>query len=150
MPVHVWNDAWVDWELEVIALVNEARATQTDCGSEGVFSATGPVVYEPALTCAARRHSVDMADNFFFDHTNLNGQGPSARIGMAGYNWSAWGENIAAAQNSPAAVMQAWLGSDGHCANLMNPSFTELGVGYTYGAGSQHGHYWTQNFGRPG
>lgn len=150
MPVHAWNDGWVDWELEVIALVNEARATPTNCDSEGMFGATGPVVYEPALTCAARVHSKDMGDNGYFSHTNLDGDGPAPRIAAAGYSWSTWGENIAAGQSSPAAVVNGWLDSDGHCANLMNPAFSELGVGYYRAPGSPYTHYWTQNFGAPG
>lgn len=150
MPVHAWNDGWVDWELEVIALVNDARATPTNCGSEGNFGAADPVVYEPALTCAARVHSKDMGDNAFFSHTNLAGEGPSVRIAAAEYDWSTWGENIAAGQGSPSAVVNGWLDSDGHCANIMNPNFSELGVGYYNAPGSPYTHYWTQNFGAPG
>lgn len=150
MPVHDWNAAWVDWELEVIALVNEARSTPTNCDTEGNFGATTPVVYEPALTCAARNHSKDMGDNGFFSHTNQSGQGPGPRIVMAEYDYSTWGENIAAGQSSPQAVVNGWIDSDGHCANLMNPAFSELGVGYYNAPGSQYTHYWTQNFGAPG
>ncbi len=148
--VTVWNPAWVDWELEVIALVNEARSTPTNCDSEGMFGATTPVVYEPALTCAARNHSKDMGDNGYFDHTNQSGQGPGVRIGLAEYDYSTWGENIAAGQPSPQAVVAGWIDSDGHCSNLMNPAFSELGVGYYNAPGSPYGHYWTQNFGAPG
>ncbi|MCR9163144.1 MAG: DUF4215 domain-containing protein [Nannocystaceae bacterium] len=150
MPVHDWNESWVDWELEVIALVNQARATPTNCGSEGSFGAADPVVYEPALTCAARVHSKDMGDNGFFSHTNPSGEGPAVRIAAAGYDWSTWGENIAAGQGSPSAVVNGWLDSDGHCANLMNPNFSELGVGYYHAPGSPYTRYWTQNFGAPG
>ena len=148
-PVADWNGAWEAWELEVITLVNNARSTPTNCGTEGNFPAAPPVTLNGALTCSARSHSKDMGDNDFFSHTNLAGQGPGVRIDMAGYDPSTWGENIAAGQGSPAAVVNGWLDSDGHCANIMNASFTELGVGYYFAGGSTYGHYWTQNFGAP-
>ena len=146
MPVSDWPAEWVAYELEVIDLVNEVRAQGANCGSEGVFGPAGPVVWEAALTCAARVHSKDMADNNYFSHTNLQGNGPGWRMNQAGYNGGGWGENIAAGQQSPQSVINSWLDSDGHCANMLNPSFSELGVGYAFGNG-QYGHYWTQNFG---
>jgi uncharacterized protein YkwD len=90
-----------------------------------------------------------MAVNAFFDHTNLQGQGPSERLALAGYAWTTWGENIAAGYATPQQVVAGWLASHGHCVNMMNGAFTELGVGYYYGAGSPYGHYWTQDFGHP-
>ncbi|MCA9707839.1 MAG: DUF4215 domain-containing protein [Myxococcales bacterium] len=144
-----WNPAWTAWELQVLSLVNDARSTPTDCGSEGSFGAAPPLSYNGSLTCAARNHSMDMGDNGFFSHTNLMGEGPAARLMHAGYGWSTWGENIGAGYASPAAAVNGWLASDGHCANLMNPAFTELGVGYYNAPGSMWTHYWTQNFGAP-
>ena len=144
-----WGPAWTTWELEVLALVNEARSTPTDCGSEGMFGATGPLTYDGALTCAARNHSQDMGDNDYFAHTSPTGETPSDRLALAGYSWSTWGENIGAGYSSPTAVVDGWLASDGHCANIMNPAFQELGVGYYAAPGSTWTHYWTQNFGAP-
>jgi uncharacterized protein YkwD len=66
----------------------------------------------------------------------------------AGYAGSyPWGENIAAGQSTPQAVVNAWMSSAGHCANIMKASYTAIGVGYAFGASSTYGHYWTQNFG---
>ncbi len=144
-----WNPAWTAFELEVLSLVNDARSTPTDCDSEGMFGATAPLAYNGSLTCAARNHSRDMGINDYFAHTNLMGEGPAVRIGYAEYSWSTWGENIAGAQTTPAAVVNGWLMSDGHCANIMNPAFSELGVGYFNQPGSMWTHYWTQNFGAP-
>jgi uncharacterized protein YkwD len=90
---------------------------------------------------------MDMVENNYFDHTNLAGESPFVRMQLAGYTYAAAGENIAAGNNTAAATMGQWMGSDGHCANIMNPNFTEIGVGYFQGGG--YGHYWTQNFGRP-
>jgi cysteine-rich repeat protein len=144
-----WTAAWNDFEAEVIALVNQTRAQQIDCGGGNVLGPVGPVVYDPALTCAARNHSMDMGTNNFFSHTNLQGQGPGQRLDFAGYAAQTWGENIAAGYGTPQQVVDGWIASQGHCVNLMNGNFTELGVGYYYQAGSSYGHYWTQNFGKP-
>jgi uncharacterized protein YkwD len=88
-----------------------------------------------------------MAINDFFDHTNLQGNGPGWRLTQAGYAGGGWGENIAAGYPDPTAVVQGWLDSDGHCANMLNPAFSLIGVGYAYDGGSSYGHYWTQTFG---
>ncbi|WP_258182902.1 CAP domain-containing protein [Enhygromyxa salina] len=145
-PVSSWNANWVDMELEVLELVNQARAQGGDCDSQGVFAPSGPLSWDPTLTCAARVHSKDMADNNFFDHTNLQGNGPGWRFDQAGYNGGGWGENIAAGYSDPASVVQGWLDSDGHCANMLNPSFSLIGIGYATGNGDWT-HYWTQTFG---
>jgi cysteine-rich repeat protein len=144
-----WSQPWMDLEAQVITLVNQKRAQVIDCGGGNVLGPSPPVSYDPALTCAARNHSKDMGENGFFSHTNLQGQGPSQRLMLAGYAWSTWGENIAAGYGTAQQVVDGWIDSQGHCVNLMNPAFTELGVGYFNGAGSEYGHYWTQNFGTP-
>jgi len=80
----------------------------------------------------------------FFDHTNPDGDGPGDRLRAAGVNWGSYGENIALGQNTPPDVMQAWMTSDGHRRNILDPSFTHLGVGVhtSYGGGP----WWTQEF----
>jgi uncharacterized protein YkwD len=145
-PVSNWSQSWIDKELEVVDLVNVARAQGGNCGAEGNFAPSGPLTWQPNLTCAARVHSKDMADNNYFSHTNQQGNGPGWRLGQAGYNGGGWGENIAAGYPDPANVVQGWLDSDGHCANMLNGSFTLIGVGYASGNG-QYGSYWTQTFG---
>ena len=86
---------------------------------------------------------MDMSLNNYFSHTNLDGESPGDRVDLAEYNWSRWGENIAAGQVSPQHVVDAWMNSDGHCANIMSPNFTEIGVGF------HEVNYWTQVFGTP-
>jgi uncharacterized protein YkwD len=146
-PVANWNSAWVDLELQVLQLVNQARAQGGNCGTQGNFGPSAPLSIHPALTCSSRVHSKDMADNNYFNHTNLQGQGPGYRISQAGYSGSGWGENIAAGYGTAQQVVDGWLDSDGHCANMLNPGFKDIGIGYAYGANSQYKHYWTQNFG---
>lgn len=141
-----WDPGWAQLELDVLALVNQVRATGADCHSKGMFAATGPLTMSPALRCAARKHSADMAARNFFDHTNPDGELPWDRMGKAGYgNYSNAGENIAAGSPDAQGTMNQWLGSDGHCANIMSPNFQEIGVGYS--PGGQYGHLWTQVFG---
>lgn len=145
-PVSNWNPAFIAAELEVLDLVNQARAQGGNCGSGGNFAPSGPLTWHPALTCAARVHSKDMNDNNYFDHTNLQGNGPGWRLSQAGYNGGGWGENIAAGYGDPVSVVQGWLDSDGHCANMLNPGFSLIGIGY-YSGNGEWGHYWTQTFG---
>jgi len=146
VPVGDWDPGWAQLELDVLALVNQVRAQGADCGSKGMFAATGPLTMDPALRCAAREHSADMAARNFFDHTNPDGESPWDRMGKAGYgSYSNAGENIAAGSPDAQGTMNQWLGSDGHCANIMSPSFQHIGVGYS--TGGPYGHLWTQVFG---
>jgi uncharacterized protein YkwD len=103
------------------------------------------------LELAAQRHSEDMLARDYFDHVNPDGEDPGDRVTAAGYEWSAYGENIAAGYSTPRKVMLGWMKSEGHCHNVLNPSFTELGVGVTALAAtlSRSLGTWTQNFGRP-
>ncbi len=147
--VATWNAAWVSLEAEVLALTNDRRAAGANCRTEGSFAPAGALTLNSALRCSARNHSLDMAVYDFFDHTNLQGESPFDRIDKTGYEWNAAGENIAAGYSTAQEVVDGWMLSDGHCANIMAPEFTELGVGYYFENGDRYGHFWTQNFGRP-
>jgi uncharacterized protein YkwD len=136
-----WNTDWVAYEDEVVQLVNDYRAAGATCGTDA-YGPTGPVVAESQLRCAARLHSQDMAMRGFFDHINPDGLSPWDRVDLTDYDGNASAENIAQGHPDPAAVMAGWMDSPGHCANIMNPDNTELGVGY-YGEGS----LWTQVMG---
>ncbi|MFD9031326.1 sigma-70 family RNA polymerase sigma factor [Streptomyces sp. NPDC059567] len=118
---------------QVVSLVNSERA-KAGCG---------PLTENSLLTEAAQGHSVDMAARNFFDHTNPDGDGPGERVTATGYRWSTYGENIAMGQRTPAQVMESWMNSPGHRANILNCSFKEIGIGIH----SDGGPYWTQVFG---
>jgi uncharacterized protein YkwD len=118
-------------EDQVLALVNSERAA-AGCGA---------VSGDAALAGVARAHSADMRDRGFFDHTNPDGLDPFDRAARAGL--SARAENIAYGQPDAAAVMESWMNSPGHRANILNCSLTRLGVGMAEGAG---GPWWTQLF----
>lgn len=143
--VATWDPSFAQLELDVLAIVNQVRAQGANCGSEGSFGAAPPLTMHPALRCAARKHSKDMNDRMFFDHTNPSGESPWDRMEQAGYSYSAAGENIAGGSPDAAGTMDQWMNSDGHCANIMNPNFAEIGVGYY--PGGEWGTLWTQAFG---
>jgi uncharacterized protein YkwD len=112
---------------------------------ERVARGVAPVAPESRLEAAATAHAVDMRVRSFFNHTNPDGASPGDRISAAGYTWSSYGENIAYGQRTPAAVMEAWMRSTGHCQNILSPRVTEIGIGVD---GQSRG--WVQNFARPG
>lgn len=146
-----WDPAWVQFEEEVLLLVNEFRAQPADCGVEGQFEPAAPLTMNPILRCSARLHSLDMFERGFFDHDTPDGVDPFQRMAEAGFVGSGGGENIALGQRSPEEVMDAWMESDGHCANVMRAAFDTIGVGFHPGAAMRGGNsnYWTQNFGAP-
>ncbi len=121
---------------QVVDLVNSQRS-QAGCG---------PLTMDGKLTTAAQAHSDDMANRNFFDHASPEGYHADHRIEAAGYRWSSWGENIARGQKDPAAVMESWMNSPGHRANILNCSFKQIGVGVRTGSG---GPWWTQVFASP-
>jgi uncharacterized protein YkwD len=143
-----WNPAWSQLEADILDIVNQHRSQGANCGSAGQFGPAAPLAMNPMLRCAARKHSKQMVESDFFDHTTPWGEGPGDRIGGAGYDGFTWGENIAAGNSTAAATMDQWMNSDGHCGNIMNPDFEDIGVGYYPGGG--YGHYWTQAFGAGG
>ena len=126
-----------EFEMEVLRLVNEER------GKAG----RAPLQWDSKLALAARRHSKDMHDRNFFSHICPNGKSFSDRAEAAGFTGFPTGENIAAGYTTPAEVMDGWMNSTGHKANILNSSSTHLGVGYVYG-NNNYKHYWTQVFGR--
>ncbi|WP_049568050.1 CAP domain-containing protein [Streptomyces sp. SBT349] len=117
----------------VLALVNEAR------GEAGCR----PLTLDPALSQLAAGHSRDMAERGYFDHTDPDGRTPWDRAEAAGVS-NLGGENIARGQQGAEAVMNDWMNSEGHRANILNCDYTTLGVGVHIAAG---GPWWTQNFG---
>lgn len=145
-PVSSWDTAMTEFEEDVLVIVNEVRAQGASCGGQS-FASAGPLSMNPALRCAARVHSKDMADRVFFDHINPDGQDPFVRMEMAGYSYFTAGENIAAGQSTPSEVMQGWMDSPGHCRNIMNPDFAEIGVGTFEANSGSYRYLWTQTFG---
>ncbi len=135
------------FEQQVLTLVNDHRASGATCGSTA-YPAVPPLSMDANLRTAARDHSADMAANDYFSHASLDGRSFSDRISDAGYTGGfPLGENIAAGQSTPQAVVNAWMGSTEHCENIMKAGFADIGIGYGFVGSSTYGHYWTQNFG---
>ncbi|MGW7526825.1 CAP domain-containing protein [Streptomyces sp. NPDC054783] len=116
----------------VVQLVNAERA-KVGCR---------PLTVNAKLAKAAQAHSADMAAHQNMSHTGSDGSSPGDRITRAGYSWSSYGENVAYGYATPDQVMTGWMNSPGHRANILDCSFTEIGVGL-----AQPGSYWTQDFG---
>ncbi|MGJ7517085.1 CAP domain-containing protein [Pseudomonas baetica] len=132
----------------LLAQVNAARAKPRLCGRQR-FAAARPLAWNASLGAAAQGHSKAMAYGNYFAHRDPDGDMPADRARAAGYRGRQIGENIAAGQGSPSKAMAGWLASPGHCANLMNPMFTQVGAGYATQARSDEGVYWTMLFGAP-
>jgi uncharacterized protein YkwD len=82
-----------------------------------------------------------MADNFYFSHTSPTYGSPFQMIRAFGLTYRTAGENIAYGYPTPQAVVNSWMNSEGHRKNILNPSFTQIGVGYV-----SQGNHWTQMF----
>lgn len=143
---------------QVVELVNQERAA----------AGAPPLKSNSLLGTSSLTHSTNMAVRDFFSHCDQDtDDSPGDRIADAGYNWSSYGENIAAGYASPNSVMNGWMNSAGHRANIESSSFREIGVGYFLDSsdkgnvrldrnrdcdsddtGGPYGYYWTQNFGR--
>jgi uncharacterized protein YkwD len=106
-----------------------------------------PLTADARLTSAAQQHSTDMARQDYFSHEDPAGEDPGRRITDAGYRWSVYGENIAAGYPDAASVMDGWMHSPGHRANILNCAFRNIGVGVA--VDGAHKKYWTQDFGTP-
>ena len=126
-------DTVAAYEQEVFDLVNQIREEN---GLE-------PFVYNETLAETARAHSQDMIDRNFFDHTNPDGKSPFDRMRDNGLSYSMAAENIAVGYPSPEAVVEGWMNSEGHRANILG-GCEELGVGLALGG--SYGYYWTQCF----
>jgi uncharacterized protein YkwD len=139
-----------DFAATALARVNAVRATGADCHSRGVFPPAAALTWNAKLTDAASAHSADMAAKNYFSHTSADGRTMDARVNATGYLWSGLGENIAAGYPGIDKVMDGWIASDGHCANLMSANLTEIGLACVPGTSSStYNTYWTMDLGKP-
>jgi uncharacterized protein YkwD len=132
----------------VLELVNQARAQPRRCGRRA-FNATSPLKLSAELANAALAHSLDMATRDYFEHQGPDGSTPASRVARAGYAWRVVGENIAAGVATPDEAVEGWLQSAGHCENLMDPRFTDMGVAYAVNPQNSAVILWTQVFAAP-
>jgi uncharacterized protein YkwD len=133
---------------QALELVNEVRARGMRCG-ERLFAPAPPLALSGTLANVAFGHASDMAEHEYFEHRGLNGQSPADRVRAMGYREKLVGENIAYGPKSIPEVVQGWLDSPGHCENIMDPRFAEMGIAYAAGRTGRHGLYWVQLFAEP-
>ena len=124
-----------EYAREVLNLVNKERT------SRGLSALS----LDEGLSKVAQNHSKDMAENNYFSHTNLAGESPFDRLKKGQISYRTAGENIAAGQKTPEAVVNSWMNSEGHRKNILNASFNKMGLGYVT-ANSGYKTYWTQVF----
>ena len=125
------NNSVTDYESEVARLVNEIR----------VQYGLNTLALDAELSRVARYKSQDMRDKNYFDHTSPTYGTPFQMMKSFGISYKTAGENIAYGYATPQAVINGWMNSSGHRANILNASYTKIGVGYV-----ADGHYWTQMF----
>jgi uncharacterized protein YkwD len=130
---------------EVLARVNEARATGHRCGSRSYLPAA-PLQLSGRLSRVALEHSTEMARAGSLEHQGRDGSSPTDRVRRAGYGAQLVGENIAGGVPTAAEVVNGWLASSDHCANIMDRRFTEMGLAYAVAPSSPLEIYWTQLF----
>jgi uncharacterized protein YkwD len=139
-PAAAGTAAALDWRIDMLAAVNALRR---DAG-------LAPVELCSNLTSAAQDYATAMATQDHYGHQGLDGSQPWDRMSSHGYVWRGAGENNAGGFGSVSEVMAGWRASPGHYANIVNPSFTHLGVGRAANPSSTYRSYWVQDFGYGG
>ncbi|GAE93206.1 transporter [Gracilibacillus boraciitolerans JCM 21714] len=119
------------FERQVVALTNKEREN----------AGLAPLQLDTKLSQVARKKSKDMATNGYFSHTSPTYGSPFNMMQQSGVNYRTAGENIAKGQRTPEEVVNGWMNSEGHRANILNGDFTHIGVGYV-----EDGNHWTQQF----
>jgi uncharacterized protein YkwD len=127
--------------------INAARTSGRSCGTQWMGPAP-PLVWNQELFFAAAGHSSDMAQHDYFDHVDRQGRRVGARVTAEGYPWRSVGENIAGGDGSVDRAMRGWIASPGHCRNIMDTAFTEVGIACVERSGTTWGTYWTMVLGR--
>lgn len=153
-------------EADMLRLTNEVRSKGRYCGATW-YPAAPPVKSDLRLVTAARKHSQDMGVRNLYDndpntpwpHITPEGTTPGSRVTAEGFKWTAVGENVHAwwpdAQGAMYGAVingtkyNGWLDSSGHCANIMNPTYTYVGNGFASVPGSTWVNYFTQEFAKP-
>lgn len=133
-----------EFKREFLENINHVRQKGCNCGTTHMAPAP-PLVWNDQLEKAATGHAADMSKKGYFSHNSKDGRTSDQRMVAAGYGYNGYksfavGENIAQGQMSIAEVMTGWFKSPGHCKNLMNPEFKEIGV-------AKYNDYWVQDFG---
>ena len=134
---------------DTLQRINGYRAAGATCGTKR-FEPAAPVAWNALLEQAAQKHAKDMAARRTMSHTGGDGSSMSERVAREAYAWGALGENVSAGYGSVPEALAGWMRSPGHCANMMSPSFREVGVGGANAPGDSFGWYRAMVLGSPG
>jgi uncharacterized protein YkwD len=137
-PVPVPPDPTVVNKTLLIRMINDVRKKGCRCGDTW-YPAAPAVTWNNRLEQAALVHSNDMYANNYFSHAAKDGSKAGDRLDDIGYHWRTYGENIAFGYREEKEVVRGWILSPGHCKNIMNKAYKEMGV-------ARVGDYWTQVF----
>jgi uncharacterized protein YkwD len=133
---------------DVLRLVNAVRARPQTCGHTP-FAPAAPLRLNALLTHAAQLHADDMLRFDYFEHTGHDGSTPAQRVAATGYAYRMVGENLASGPETAQEAVRGWLASPGHCQNLMEPHYSELGVAFAVTRSGQPRIFWVQEFAEP-
>ena len=151
-----------DVQQEYLSEINKARTANQYCGSE-FFPAVTAFTWNEKLYKSSYEHSYDLASTNTFSHTGSGQESDwtgvnlgkesilKERLAAYNYSWSRIAENIGAGTNTDTAakIVTQLMASEGHCRNIMNADYTEVGMALVKNENTDYIHYWTQNFGRP-
>jgi uncharacterized protein YkwD len=137
-----------NFQAEMVAQINAARAKGATCGNV-TRKPSKPLAWSDLLGIASDIHSTDMAGNNFFDHNSPRTGSLRERIRGTGFLYEEAGENLAGGQTSVAKVVNDWLQSPSHCANMLNPEFKLMGASCKRNAASFYKNYWTLEMALP-
>jgi len=134
---------------QAVKMINDARAVARNCGASA-HAATGATRWNADAAEAAATQATYLQQNNLFSHTGANGSSVGDRLTAAGYVWSTVGEYIAAGYPDMASVVKGWLDSPGHCVNMMNPNFVDVGLALVPGTSSNsYRTYWALVLAKP-
>ena len=126
----------------IVKYINRVRANKQLCGDKP-YKAAPAISWNAKLFNAAKAHSFDMADNNLFSHAGSNNSSTGSRVSDVGYDWKAVAENISGGTDTPEQTIDRWMTSPGHCHNIMNPTYKEIGLACVINDSSEYQIYWT-------
>ncbi len=132
----------------LVEAVNRARSEPRQCGGTG-GPAAAPLNRNSTLDAVASAHARELAERGELSHEGRDGRSAADRVTDAGYRWQSVAENVAAGQTGAEQVVDTWLASAGHCANLMNARYSDTGVGVAVSDADDRGIYWVQVYAAP-
>lgn len=127
------------FKIDILAKINLIRSKGCNCGGRKM-KAVKPLTWDDALARSAAKHAIDMENQNYFNHISKNGRSIGDRAEEFGYDWYQISENIAFGQRTVNQVIDEWMASPEHCANIMDPDIKNMGV-------AKKGNYWVQDFG---